>query len=142
MRGWAYHQHGELRIDVVGLFEAGWSNTQLCSGPIENGADPDRTYGTCSFVGAGAHRAGFLSGLCTTSVSMVGFGSTLPSPQDDALRTFLPETAIKMVKTCHPRGGAREAGPPDGAAIAPNPVPAHHAPPSDLTLRLPSSPLI
>ena len=110
------------------LFEAGadlianmgWRTTPQCSAPIENGADPDRTYGTCSFVGAGAHRAGFLSGLCTTSVSMVGFGSTLPSPQDDALRTFLPETAIKMVKSCHPRGGAREAGAADGVEIAAN----------------------
>ena len=37
-----------------------------------------------------------------------------------ALRTFLPETAIKMVKSCHPRGGAREAGAADGVEIAAN----------------------
>src|SRR5260221_9835890 len=37
-----------------------------------------------------------------------------------ALRTFLPETAIKMMKSCHPRGGAREAGAADGVEIAAN----------------------
>src|SRR5260221_12198544 len=82
--------------------------------------------------------AGFLSGLCTTSVSMVGFGSTLPSQQDDALRTFLPETAIKMVKSCYPRGGAREAGAADGVEIAPNVVHAQHGPAGDLMLGLAS----
>src|SRR5260370_6767819 len=35
-----------------------------------------------------------------------------------ALRTFLPETAIKMVKSCHPRGVAREDGAADGGEIA------------------------
>src|SRR5260221_7570265 len=69
---------------------------------------------------------------------MVGFGSTLPSPQDDALRTFLPETAIKMVKSCHPRGGAREAGAADGVEIAPNVVHAQHGPAGDLMLGLAS----
>ena len=55
-----------------------------------------------------------------------------------ALRTFLPETAIKMVKSCHPRGGAREAGAADGVEIAPNVVHAQHGPAGDLMLGLAS----